>query len=140
MISKILAILLVAAGLTRAADAAEKEVRKVLDAQVAAWNRGDTDAFLGGYASDAVFVGDRITRGIEPLRARYQARYPTRAAMGRLGFYELEIHATGPGWAYVIGKWKLDRDQDAGGDVDGVFTLVFRKTAIGWKIVLDHTT
>lgn len=137
MISK-LPVLFLLVTLARAATV-EEEVHKVLDKQVAAWNKGDTEGFLEGYASDAVFVGDKITRGIEDLRKRYQQHYPTRESMGKLSFHELEIHDMGKDYAYVIGRWLLERDKEGGGNAEGVYTLVFRRTSIGWKIVLDHT-
>jgi uncharacterized protein (TIGR02246 family) len=138
MISKLPVLFLL---VTAAASAAtvEEQVRAVLDKQVEAWNKGDTDAFLDGYSVDTVFVGEKMTRGVEDLKRRYQSRYPTRAAMGKLGFYDLEIHAMGKDFAYVIGRWQLERDKEGGGNVSGVYSLVFRRTAIGWKIVLDHT-
>jgi len=117
----------------------EDEVKSVLNKQVAARNRGDTDAFLEGYASDTVFVGEKMTRGVEELKKRYQQHYPTRASMGKLAFYDLEIHPMGKEYAYVIGRWQLERDAEGGGNVSGVYSLVFWRTAIGWKIVLDHT-
>jgi uncharacterized protein (TIGR02246 family) len=138
MISKLPVLFLLVTVLGSAATV-EDEVRAVLNKQVAAWNTGDTDGFLEGYASDTVFVGEKMTRGIEDVKKRYQQRYPTRAAMGKLGFYDLEIHPMGKDYAYVIGRWQLERDQEGGGNVSGVYSLVFRKTAIGWKIVLDHT-
>jgi uncharacterized protein (TIGR02246 family) len=138
MISK-LAVLFLLITAVAPASTVEEQVRAVLDKQVAAWNKGDTEAFLDGYASDTIFVGDKMTRGVEDLKKRYQARYPTRAAMGKLSFYDLEIHALNPNAAYVIGRWQLERDQEGGGNVSGVYSLVFRKTSIGWKIVLDHT-
>ena len=138
MISKLAVPFLLAAALAPAATI-EEQVRAVLDKQVAAWNRGDTDAFLEGYASDTIFVGERMTRGVEDLKARYQSRYPTRAAMGKLAFRDIEIHELGKDGAYAIGHWHLERDREGGGDTQGIFSLVFRRTAIGWKIVLDHT-
>jgi uncharacterized protein (TIGR02246 family) len=138
MISKLPVLFLLVTILGRAASV-EDEVKGVLNKQVAAWNRGDTDAFLEGYASDTVFVGEKMTRGLEDLKKRYQQHYPTRAAMGKLSFYDLEVHPMGKDYAYVIGRWQLERDQDGGGNVSGVYCLVFRNTAIGWKIVLDHT-
>jgi uncharacterized protein (TIGR02246 family) len=138
MISK-LPVLFLLVTISGLAASVEDEVKAVLNKQVAAWNRGDTDAFLEGYASDTVFVGEKMTRGLEDLKKRYQEHYPTRAAMGKLGFYDLEIHPMGKDYAYVIGRWQLEREQDGGGNVSGVYSLVFRRTAIGWKIVLDHT-
>src|SRR6185436_16551799 len=45
---------------------ARAAIRAVLDAQAAAWNRGDVEAYMDGYdrSADTVFVsGDRVTRG-----------------------------------------------------------------------------
>jgi uncharacterized protein (TIGR02246 family) len=138
MITKLLALFLLVTVFAGAATV-EEQVKGVLDKQVAAWNRGDTDGFLDGYSSDTVFVGEKMTRGVEDLKKRYQEHYPTRASMGKLTFFDLEIHEMGKDYAYVIGRWHLERDQEGGGNVSGVYSLVFRKTSIGWKIVLDHT-
>ncbi len=48
--------------------------------------------------------------------------------------------AHGTEYASVIGKWHLDRSPEAGGNVGGIFTLLFQKTPAGWKIILDHTS
>ncbi|MEA2173313.1 MAG: hypothetical protein QOD00_905, partial [Blastocatellia bacterium] len=56
-------------------------VRAVLDAQVAAWNRGDIDGFMDGYArsTETVFVsGDKVTRGWQTVLDRYKKGYDTR--------------------------------------------------------------
>ena len=123
-----------------AAAAPEQGIRALLDRQAADWNRSDTAAFLEGYDRDTIFVGDKITRGLEDVRARYKQRYPTPAAMGHLTFSDVEVHMMGAHGAYVIGRWNLQRTKEAGGDVGGVYTLLFKKTAKGWKIVLDHTS
>jgi ketosteroid isomerase-like protein len=119
---------------------ADAQIKAVLYRQEAAWNRGDTEAFLQGYAANTTFVGEKITRGLNELRVRYQSHYPTVASMGHLSFSDLEIHAMGGEYAYVIGHWRLARNADGGGDTGGNFTLVFRRTEKGWKIILDHTT
>jgi uncharacterized protein (TIGR02246 family) len=119
---------------------AEAQIRAVLFRQEAAWNRGDTETFLEGYAPNTTFVGDKITRGLNELRVRYQSHYPTIASMGHLTFSDLEVHPAGADYAYVIGHWRLERAAEGGGDTGGNFTLIFRKTEKGWKIILDHTT
>jgi uncharacterized protein (TIGR02246 family) len=118
----------------------ESQIRAVLYRQQTAWNRGDTEAFLEGYASDTTFVGDKITRGLNELRVRYQTHYPTMSSMGKLTFSDLEVHLLGTDNAYVIGRWRVERPAEAGGDAGGIFTLIFRHTEKGWKIILDHTT
>ncbi|HLN03858.1 MAG TPA: nuclear transport factor 2 family protein [Bryobacteraceae bacterium] len=120
----------------------ERDIRSVLEAQQAAWNRGDVEGFMAGYAaSDATtFVGATITHGYQQVLENYRRRYPTREKMGQLAFSDLEVKLLGADYASVIGKWHLARPADAGGDVGGVFTLLFHKAASGWKIILDHTS
>ena len=120
----------------------EREIRKVLDDQVSAWNRGDLRAFMEGYEANeqTAFVGKTITHGHAAVLTNYQKRYPTRANMGSLRFEILETRALGNDYATVIGKFFLTRSTAGGGDTNGIFTLVFRKTVSGWKIIQDHTS
>ena len=115
-------------------------IRAVMSAQVAAWNRGDIDGFMNGYArSDATeFIsGDRLTRGWQIVRDRYKKKYDSREKMGTLHFSELKITRLGGDAALVIGRWKLDRKND---QPHGRFTLLFRRTPEGWRIVHDHSS
>jgi uncharacterized protein (TIGR02246 family) len=118
----------------------EQEIRAVLDQQAADWNRGDIPAYMKGYAPDTKFVGAAVSRGAAAVQARYEKTYSDRAKMGRLTFSDIEIEMLGPDHASVIGRWKLDRTAEAGGNVGGLFTLVFRRTPAGWRIILDHTS
>jgi uncharacterized protein (TIGR02246 family) len=129
-----------AAAASKAVPTTEAAIRAVLDRQAFDWNRGDTEGFLTGYAPEAVFVSDQITRGLEKVRVRYQSHYPTRASMGTLTFSDIEVHSIDPNNAYVIGRFQLKRDAEGGGDTQGVYTLFFKRTPKGWKIVLDHTS
>jgi len=115
-------------------------VRAVLDAQAAAWNRGDIEAYMDGYArsADTVFVsGDRVTRGWQPVFERYKKAYDTRDKMGVLTFSDVDVTVLSKDAAIVLGRWHLQRSKD---EPHGRFTLVFRKTKAGWKIVHDHTS
>src|SRR6476661_3135628 len=69
------AILPAAAAQTQNATA---QIRSVLRAQQEAWNRGDIDRFMNGYARSAstVFVSeDTVRRGWETVRERYRKKY-----------------------------------------------------------------
>lgn len=115
-------------------------IRTVMDAQVAAWNRGDIKTYMDGYArsTDTVFVsGDRVTRGWQTVLERYQKAYDTREKMGVLTFSDVEITMLSKDAAIVLGRWHLQRSKD---EPHGRFTLLFRKTKAGWKIVHDHTS
>lgn len=123
-----------------ASAASRDPIRAVLDAQVVAWNRGDIDAFMNGYARrpDTTFVsGDTVTHGWQTVRDRYVKRYDSRAKMGTLTFSGLTITPLAPGYAMVLGSWSLQRQKDR---PHGKFTLLFRRLPEGWRIVLDHTS
>jgi uncharacterized protein (TIGR02246 family) len=128
---------------TKAAEGREADqaaITEVLNAQQAAWNRGDVDAFLGGYwhSPELTFSGSNgVSRGWDGVMARYKKNYPDRAAMGQLDFSELEFRFLGPDAALALGRWHLKRDK---GDVGGVFSLVWQRFPDGWKIVHDHTS
>jgi len=116
------------------------QVRAVLNMQEAAWNRGDIDGFMDGYnrSQTTVFVsGDQVTRGWQTVRDRYQQKYKTRAQMGQLTFSDVEITILGSDSAIAMGRWELRRKND---NPHGRFTLIFRRTADGWRIVHDHTS
>ncbi|HKT48553.1 MAG TPA: nuclear transport factor 2 family protein [Candidatus Acidoferrales bacterium] len=115
-------------------------IEEVLQAQQAAWNRGDVTAFLEGYwkSPELTFSGSGgVARGFDGVKARYEKNYPDRAAMGELQFSDLEFQFLGPNAALVLGKWHLKREK---GDIGGVFSLVWEKFPDGWKIIHDHTS
>jgi len=129
-----------AAGPSKRSDRIIAAVRQVLDAQVAAWNRGDIEGYMAGYwrSEDTVFVsGDSLTRGWQTVLARYKKNYDSREKMGTLTFSDLEITPIGSDAAIAIGRWHLQRAKD---EPHGRFTLIFRKTRQGWRIVHDHTS
>lgn len=120
----------------------EDGVRAVLARQEQDWNRGNVKAFMEGYeqSGGTTFVGTSISRGYSKVLARYLERYPNRESMGSLTFSNIEIRMLGTDYASVLGHWHLDRKTTAGGSTGGYFTLLFHRTAGGWKIFLDHTS
>ncbi len=120
---------------------APKDIQAVLDAQVAAWNKGDLEGFMAGYwkSDDLRFhSGDTITLGWQPTYDRYQKRYKSEGKkMGELTFSELHIEAETPDMAVARGRWKVIIDEKPS---QGLFTLIFRKIDDKWVIVYDHTS
>ena len=116
------------------------DILGVMDAQVAAWNRGDIEGFMKGYWNSpklAFVSGDNITRGWQSTLDRYKKNYDSKAKMGTLEFREVEVDVLSPDAAVVLGSWHLAREKD---EPHGKFSLVFRKMADGWRIVIDHTS
>jgi uncharacterized protein (TIGR02246 family) len=140
------AIVVIAALLPLAAMAAARvpakdlaAIRAVIDEQAAAWNRGDIDAYMAGYAKsdDTMFVGTDVTRGWTKVRDRYKAKYGSRARMGTLVFSDIDLRPLGDDDVVVTGAWKLTREADS---PHGRFTLIFHHRKEGWRIVYDHSS
>jgi uncharacterized protein (TIGR02246 family) len=126
----------------------EAAIRQVMAEQQAAWNRADVDAFMHGYkdAPDTTFVGSSVRRGYRAILESYRRHYAGKAQMGRLTFSDVEVRllpcAGGDvRYAAVTGHFHLDRSShgEAAQD-DGVYSLLWEKTAQGWKIILDHSS
>src|SRR6266513_2653965 len=116
------------------------QIRSVLHAQQDAWNRGDIDGFMNGYARSAstLFISeDTIRRGWQTVRDRYRKKYSSRAKMGTLTFSDLEITLLSSDSAVASGRWKLKRAND---QPHGRFTLILKRLPEGWRIVHDHTS
>jgi ketosteroid isomerase-like protein len=115
---------------------------RIIDMQKKAWNSGDLDTFLTGYydSPDTSYTsGGQEYWGYEALKQKYTRSYGTsRDTMGMLDFSELKVVDVSADSAYCLGHWHLERKDKP--SLEGVFTLVFKNTTAGWKIIHDHTT
>jgi beta-aspartyl-peptidase (threonine type) len=121
----------------------DDSVRAVLAEQVAAWNAGDLERFMRTYWQDdglRFYSGGTVTGGWQATLDRYRKRYQADGKeMGTLTFTDLEVESLGPDAALARGRWGLVfRKSDD--KPSGLFTLVLRKKADGWRIVHDHTS
>lgn len=111
------------------------EVSQLLGQQIEAWNRGDLVAFCSIYADDASFLSPSgLTRGRAEVLARYQKRYPNRAAMGTLSLEMVEGRASAD-MVSLAARWKLAYPEKPA--AEGLTLIVFQRQAAGWRIVQD---
>ncbi len=119
----------------------EQAVRAVLARQVEAWNQGDLESFMGGYAKSSeltFFSGQTSVSGWQTMLDRYHGRYKADGReMGKLEFNDLRVEMLGGENAFVRGRWHLKMKAEEHG---GLFTLIMRKTGGQWKIIHDHTS
>ena len=115
-------------------------IRKILADQTIQWNKGNIEAFMNGYwkSDSLLFVGKSGPKyGYREALANYKKGYPDTATMGKLAFDILKIQSLSPNMYFVLGKWMLKRSI---GDVNGYYTLLFRKINNQWVIAVDHSS
>lgn len=118
----------------------EAAIRRLLTLQTEAWNRGNIEAFMQTYwkSNSLMFIGSKgVVRGWQQTLDNYRKGYPDTAAMGKLSFDILEVKPLSKEYAFVVGKWMLQRSI---GDLSGHYTLLLRKIRGQWKIVADHSS
>ena len=121
-------------------DAAKHQIFLVLERQKDAWNHGNIENYMNDYwKSDSLLFtsGGNIQRGWNATYEKYKKSYNSKEKMGVLKFSGLEIELLSKESAWVFGHWELKRAKD---NPKGVFTLILRKFADGWKIIHDHTS
>src|SRR5678815_1448033 len=102
----------------------EITIRKVLDDQIRAWNKGDIEGFMQGYWKNdsLMFIGKSgINWGWQKTLENYKRGYPDTAAMGKLSFDIILIKKLSPEYYYVVGKWMLTRSI---GDLSGHYNCL----------------
>lgn len=123
-----------------AQDRNETAIRKLMDDQSAAWNKGDIDGFMNGYweSDSLMFIGKSgVTYGWNNTLKNYKKGYPDVTAMGNLQFTLIKVQRLSKKYYYVTGKWYLKRTI---GDLSGHYTLLFHKVHKKWVIVSDHSS
>ena len=118
----------------------ETAIRKLMDEQSAAWNRGDIDGFMKGYWENdsLMFIGKSgVTYGWNNTLKNYKKGYPDTAAMGKLTFTLIQVKRLSKKYYHVTGKWYLKRSI---GDIGGHYTLLFQKIDGHWVIISDHSS
>lgn len=130
-------------GCTSESDQPDEEINqihKILKTQEKAWNQGNLDQFMIGYweSDRLMFIGKSgLTYGWNATLENYKKSYPDVKAMGKLTFTLLETEFLAEGVALVVGKWHLARESN---DLEGHFSLVWKKINGNWVIIADHSS
>lgn len=118
---------------------AAERIRLVMERQVESWNADDLDGYMEGYwRSDSLSFhgGSRRIRGWNALRDMYASVY-SGERRGTLEFTEVAVSVPCDDTAWVTGRWSVDLPDTVR---SGRFTLIFRRTGDGWRIVHDHSS
>ncbi|RYG15587.1 MAG: DUF4440 domain-containing protein [Chitinophagaceae bacterium] len=115
-------------------------ILNLLETQRNDWNKGDLEAFMQAYwkSDSLLFVGKSgPTYGWQKTLDNYKRGYPSKDAMGFLTFGIKKVEFLTKDQAFVLGSWHLKRSKD---ELQGYYTLLFRKIKGEWKVVVDHSS
>jgi uncharacterized protein (TIGR02246 family) len=112
---------------------------RLLQSTAVAWNGGDLDAFVAPYADDATYMTATGPIGRDAIKARYASKYFTGGKPDQqLRFDQTTVRPLGADHALMTGRFTLS----GGGQPDrsGWFSLVWKRTPSGWRILHDHSS
>lgn len=132
--------LLLSASSITSAQTPEIAIKAVMKEQVQCWNQGDLECFMKSYwqSEQLLFIGSKgLTYGWQQTLDNYRKSYPDKSAMGTLEFDLKSLEPLSEDYWFVVGKWKLTRENDA---PEGHFSLIWRNLNGEWVIVADHSS
>ena len=115
-------------------------IKSILTTQTKQWNVGNLNAFMKGYWQNdsLLFIGSKgLKYGYNNTLESYKKSYPDTAHMGKLTFDIVDVKKLSADYYFVVGKWFLQRSV---GNVNGMYTLLFKKINGKWVIVVDHSS
>ena len=114
-------------------------VLATLNAQVAAWNEGNLQAFMDMYwkSEDLKYVsGSTVTMGWTATLKQYRERFGSSGRLGQLAIDKTDVQMVSEDVAIATGRYHhTDQAVSANGD----FSLVMKRMDGAWRIVHDHS-
>ena len=117
-------------------------IRTLMNNQITSWNNGDIDAYMDFYwKSDSLqFIGSKgLTYGWDTTLLNYKKSYSTIEEMGTLSLDNLNCKDLKNNSYLINGKWYLKRNEELK-DLNGHYTLIWKKIDGQWKIIYDHSS
>ena len=122
------------------AEAEKQAILDVIGKMEVAWNRGDFQGYMQGFANpDVVFVSrGEFQKDWQGTLDHYIRDYGgAEERRGKLHFFDIRIEMLGPDAAQLISRYRLDRPEDP---QDGINTRLMRKRGGQWVIALNHVS
>ena len=117
----------------------QESIESLLQRGVDAWNVGDLDGYVATYADGAsttMLRPDGRVAGQEAIRIRLAPLFEPGAVRDSIRLEEIEVRPLPPLIGIVTGRYV--REQAGSDRASGWFTIVVRRTGVGWRIVHDH--
>lgn len=118
----------------------EAAIRAATAESSEAWNRGDLKGHLAIYDKATTFMTTAGPRpGVALLEEAFLKKYFENGAPRQtLAFNQVVVHQLGPDAAFETGHFELTGGELA--EQSGWFTLVWKRTPEGWRVIHDHSS
>jgi uncharacterized protein (TIGR02246 family) len=118
----------------------EAQIRAAMQGSSDAWNRGDLKGHLAIYVDSVTFMTRNGPRpGVAAIEESFTRTFwQNGRPKQNLRFEQMAVRPLGPGSALGTGRFVLSGGGEA--DQTGWFTLVWVRTADGWRAVHDHSS
>ncbi|WP_234445914.1 YybH family protein [Carboxylicivirga marina] len=118
---------------------AKNDILTQMEASRRCWDNGDFKGYMQVYwQSDSLtFMGlNNLTKGWQSTLDNYKKGYPTADHRGTLTYQFTHFNQLSEACILVVGNFHLERKM---GNVQGNFSLIWKKIEGQWRIILDHT-
>lgn len=127
--------------LTVFADNDVSQIKSTLHQFTTDWNDGNLKKAMTIYdnSTKTKLISDStMIQGYPKITDYFKKNFPSQKEMGSMTFSDIQVKLLSTDHALAIGKWALQTL--SGTTTHGIFSVVYKKTDKGWKIILDHTS
>jgi uncharacterized protein (TIGR02246 family) len=120
-------------------EAAEAQIRAVLNDTAEGWNRGDLSQYLAAYTESATEMGTNGPEGGREAieRTMLSGFWKTGRPLQQLRYEHVAVRMLGKEHALVTGQFVLTGGERP--ERTGWFTTVWTRTRRGWRMIHDHS-
>jgi len=136
----LLILCIVFAGFAAKAQDATKELTDAMNNSAQEWNKGHLDTFVSLYDASATMMFPTGPVGMEGIKGLYQKSYfkPDGMPKQNLKYTDIKVRMLGNDYALMTGGFTLYGNNLP--ERSGRYSLVWKHTANGWKILHDHSS
>jgi ketosteroid isomerase-like protein len=128
------------AGLAAKAQDVAKELTDAMNNSAQEWNKGHLDTFVSLYDASATMMFPTGPVGMDGIKNLYQKSYFKADGLPKqnLKYTDIKVRMLGKDYALMTGGFTLYGNNLP--ERSGRYSLVWKHTANGWKILHDHSS
>jgi len=120
---------------------AVQEVKKALEGQISAWNKGDLETAMTFYwnSPEMLWISKGGTeKGYQEVYDMFLQDFTDRSKMGNYSYEPLHIEQVSKDAVYFVFRWKIELDGKR--LMGGVSSQVWKKLDGRWVVTSEHAS